>query len=244
MEDKKQEGIELVVDDSVTCVYGIPVNVQQAEIKAYCSGACGLRDPGTLDGGAIGLLVTCEVSECKFLDGQMLESCGVTNDGNPVFLRKLIEFVEESNDAANILAQDLVDIHLKELYEKFKNGDWVTGIDKHKGCSEVFIGDDGELQPFSWLDDYNPDHYRLSTQEEIDHVKAHPRYVAADKMANASVGDKKRSVFSGGMGTGFVPSGMRFGTKILTKGDIAALKRAEEKRKMRGLKRLATRIDN
>ena len=176
MEKEKQEGVTLVVDESVTPVYAIPARIQAVEIKAYCSGLCGKAEDLSIEEANIGPLTLCYEHECKFLDGQMLESCGVLPNGNPVFLRKLVEFVGESNDAADSLAYDLHGIHHKELHEKFKNGDWVTGIDKHKGCSKVFTDGSGDFQPFFWLDDYNPDHYRLSTTEEVDEIKSQGWY--------------------------------------------------------------------
>lgn len=53
----------------------------------------------------------------------------------------------------------------KELRKKFKVGDWVFGIGERKGCSEVFEGA-GKLQPFDYLDDLNPDNFRLATDNE------------------------------------------------------------------------------
>ena len=52
------------------------------------------------------------------------------------------------------------------LRKKFKVGDWVFGIGEHKGCSEVFEGYGNTLQPFDYLNDFNPDNYRLATEEE------------------------------------------------------------------------------
>lgn len=48
----------------------------------------------------------------------------------------------------------------------FKPGDWVLGIGEHQGCSEVFEGDGGHYQPFSYLNDYDPNHYRFATEDE------------------------------------------------------------------------------
>ncbi len=52
------------------------------------------------------------------------------------------------------------------LRKKFKEDDWVFGIGEHKGCSPVFENPGGVLQPFEYLDDFNPDHFRLATEEE------------------------------------------------------------------------------
>jgi len=52
-----------------------------------------------------------------------------------------------------------------EIMKKFKDGDYVVGIGEHKGCSQVFT-DCGQTQPFSYLSDYNPDNYRLATEDE------------------------------------------------------------------------------
>ncbi len=51
--------------------------------------------------------------------------------------------------------------------EKFKEGDWVFGVDEHIGCSPVFDHDTKNPQPFSYLSDANPDHFRLATEAEI-----------------------------------------------------------------------------
>ena len=64
------------------------------------------------------------------------------------------------------------------LREKFKDGDWVFGIGDNKGCSEVFTCY-GVMQPFSYLNDYNPDNYRLATEAEIKESKiehGHPEF--------------------------------------------------------------------
>ena len=59
----------------------------------------------------------------------------------------------------------------KELYRgvlnKFCIGDWVFGLGEHKGCSPIFEGY-GHLQPFSYLDDYNAEDFRLATKQEIE----------------------------------------------------------------------------
>lgn len=58
----------------------------------------------------------------------------------------------------------------KEKYEsllkKFKEGDWVFGIGKYKGCSQIFWGH-GKLYPFDYLNDFNPENFRLATEKEI-----------------------------------------------------------------------------
>ncbi len=55
-----------------------------------------------------------------------------------------------------------------EVRKKFNIGDWVFGIGEHEGCSVVFEGDNCDYQPFSYLNDYEPDNYRLATPEEIE----------------------------------------------------------------------------
>ena len=54
---------------------------------------------------------------------------------------------------------------------KFKEGDWVYGIGKHEGCSPVFNHDKSDIQPFSYLNEANPDEFRLATEEEIANAK-------------------------------------------------------------------------
>lgn len=55
----------------------------------------------------------------------------------------------------------------KSIREKFKSGDWVFGLGEHKGCSQVFIGYRGEIQPFDYLDDFEPKNFRLANDKEI-----------------------------------------------------------------------------
>ena len=56
----------------------------------------------------------------------------------------------------------------KTLSERFPPGTWVFGIGQHRGCSEVHGEVGGEfLQPFDYLNDYNPDHYRVATPAEV-----------------------------------------------------------------------------
>ena len=51
--------------------------------------------------------------------------------------------------------------------EVFKHGDYVVGIGGfHVGCSDVFEGPNGDFQPFDYLNDYDPSHFRLATEEE------------------------------------------------------------------------------
>lgn len=59
-----------------------------------------------------------------------------------------------------------------KVKEVFKNGDWVFGIGEHKGCSQVFTGDGGDFQPFSYLEATNPDDFRLATDDERAEVDA------------------------------------------------------------------------
>ena len=58
----------------------------------------------------------------------------------------------------------------KVMRDAYKDGDWVFGIGSHKGCSEVFEGY-GFLQPFEYLNDFDPTHFRLATHEEIEEAK-------------------------------------------------------------------------
>jgi len=58
--------------------------------------------------------------------------------------------------------------------EKFKDGDWIFGLGAHKGCSEVFTAH-GVVQPFSYLDDYNPDNFRIATPNEV--LEAKSKYI-------------------------------------------------------------------
>ena len=58
-----------------------------------------------------------------------------------------------------------------EVRKRFRIGDWVYGIGENKGCSEVFEGNTGDYQPFSYLNDYDPTNYRLATPKEIKKAK-------------------------------------------------------------------------
>jgi len=53
---------------------------------------------------------------------------------------------------------------------EFKVGDWVFGIGKHVGCSPVFEGTLCDYQPFSYLDCFNPEEFRLATNKEIENA--------------------------------------------------------------------------
>jgi len=52
------------------------------------------------------------------------------------------------------------------IRDAFKIGDFVVGIGPHRGCSNVFEGNGGHYQPFSYLDDFDPAHFRLATEDE------------------------------------------------------------------------------
>ena len=52
------------------------------------------------------------------------------------------------------------------VHTKFSVGDFVVGLGENEGCSQVFE-DCGHLQPFSYLSDFNPENYRLATNDEI-----------------------------------------------------------------------------
>jgi len=49
----------------------------------------------------------------------------------------------------------------KELLKLFPLGTIIESADGKNGGSEVFRGSGGELQPFSYLDDWDPSHYRV-----------------------------------------------------------------------------------
>lgn len=61
--------------------------------------------------------------------------------------------------------------NLARIRASYQPGDWVFGIGPHKGCSEVFEGRNGALYPFAYLNDYDPGHYRLATDDEVDRAK-------------------------------------------------------------------------
>jgi len=60
----------------------------------------------------------------------------------------------------------------EEILKVFPEGTWVINQEwnEYQGCSEVFIGN-GFAQPFSYLNNYNADDYRVATQSEIDEAK-------------------------------------------------------------------------
>lgn len=53
-----------------------------------------------------------------------------------------------------------------EILKIFPEGVMVESTIGEGGPSEVFVGDSGHTQPFSYLDDYEPSHFRIVTQEE------------------------------------------------------------------------------
>lgn len=53
------------------------------------------------------------------------------------------------------------------LKKAFPPGTWVFGIGPHKGCSQVFEGSAGDLQPFDYLNDYDITHFRVATPAEV-----------------------------------------------------------------------------
>ena len=55
-----------------------------------------------------------------------------------------------------------------EILEIFPEGVMVESTIGEGGPSEVFVGGSGDTQPFSYLGDYNPEHFRIVTKEEID----------------------------------------------------------------------------
>ena len=65
-----------------------------------------------------------------------------------------------------ICEEEAMDEKKKAIKEAFKDGDWVFGIGEHKGCSQVFTGSGGDFQPFDFLNDYEPSHFRFATEEE------------------------------------------------------------------------------
>lgn len=55
-----------------------------------------------------------------------------------------------------------------EILEIFPEGVMVESTIGEGGPSEVFVGDTGHAQPFSYLGDYNPEHFRVVTKEEFE----------------------------------------------------------------------------
>ncbi|WP_067584747.1 hypothetical protein [Endozoicomonas ascidiicola] len=53
------------------------------------------------------------------------------------------------------------------IKEKFKAGDWVKGTNKHEGCSQVFDMDSERPQPFDYLNETDPNEFRLATGDEV-----------------------------------------------------------------------------
>ena len=74
-------------------IYGLVFALQEKEITKYCFGECKKIVLGAIDGGdGIGTLIPCKEADCPFLEKQMETSIGSSNiDGEPVYLRKLIE---------------------------------------------------------------------------------------------------------------------------------------------------------
>lgn len=62
--------------------------------------------------------------------------------------------------------------HSLEARKAFNVGDWVFGVGENEGCSQVFEGDFCDYQPFSYLNDYDPNNYRLATDKEIQVAKS------------------------------------------------------------------------
>ena len=56
------------------------------------------------------------------------------------------------------------------ILKVFKIGDWVKGVGKHEGVSQVFMGY-GFLQPFTYLDCFEPEQFKLATSSEIGIAK-------------------------------------------------------------------------
>jgi len=54
----------------------------------------------------------------------------------------------------------------KSILEKFPEGSMVISRIGKGGPNRVFVGHSGEVQPFDYMGDYNPDHYRLMSEEE------------------------------------------------------------------------------
>ena len=54
----------------------------------------------------------------------------------------------------------------KDILKSFPEGVMVESTIGEGGPSKVFVGDSGHTQPFSYLDDYNPEHFRIITDEE------------------------------------------------------------------------------
>lgn len=76
----------------------------------------------------------------------------------------------EVKEQKEFCEQQNMDSKFDELKKVFKDGDWVFGIGEHKGCSIVFTHD-GRIQPFDYLNDYNPADFRIATAEEIESAK-------------------------------------------------------------------------
>ena len=55
-----------------------------------------------------------------------------------------------------------------EILKIFPEGVMVESTIGEGGPSAVFMGDSGHAQPFSYLDDYNPEHFRVVTKEEFE----------------------------------------------------------------------------
>ncbi len=53
------------------------------------------------------------------------------------------------------------------IREKFKAGDFVKGTNKHDGCSQVFDMNTDRPQPFDYLDETDPNEFRLATGDEV-----------------------------------------------------------------------------
>ena len=56
----------------------------------------------------------------------------------------------------------------RDVREAFKIGDYVFGLGDNLGCYQVFEGNYCNYQPFSYLNDYDPNNYRLATADEIE----------------------------------------------------------------------------
>lgn len=58
----------------------------------------------------------------------------------------------------------------EEILKIFPVGTWIIAEEwcEHQGCSQVFKGDSGLAQPFSYLSNYIKEDFRVATQSEID----------------------------------------------------------------------------
>ena len=113
-------------------------------------------------------LIKCQITDAQLWAESLCSIEGAKDYDKGWMISWFASAIETTKDSVTIpdIAHKAI-----EVITKFPVGTVVESVDGTQGVTEVFIGNNGLLEPFSYLDDYNVENYRIKQNKGKINVK-------------------------------------------------------------------------